>query len=151
LNKLDDGGSKMTLDTRHFGTIEVEEQDIVIFPEGLPGFEDNKRFTLLGKGEVGTTIFWLQSVDDPMIALVVLDPFAIYEDYYVDVDDGEVSVLNITDQKHLLTLCVMVIPEDVKQSRVNLRAPILINLENNIGKQILQRNEDLPIRYFLMQ
>ncbi len=82
---------------------------------------------------------------------MVVDPFAIYQDYYVDVDDEEVSVLQIQDQQQLLTLCVMVIPEDVKQSRVNLRAPILINLQTSLGKQILQRNEELPIRYFLMQ
>jgi flagellar assembly factor FliW len=40
----------MTLETRHFGTIEVDDQDVVIFPEGLPGFDGSKRFTLLGKG-----------------------------------------------------------------------------------------------------
>lgn len=141
----------MTLETRHFGTIEVEDQDVVVFPEGLPGFDGSKRFTLLGKGDLDTSIFWLQSVDEPEIALVVVDPFAIYEDYYVDVDDEEVAVLQIQDQQHILTLCVMVIPEDVKQSRVNLRAPILINLQTSLGKQILQRNEELPIRYFLMQ
>lgn len=141
----------ISLDTKHFGPITVDDGDIVIFPEGIPGFEDGKKYTLLGKDEDAVPFFWLQSLDDKDFALVVIDPFAVYEDYSVDVDDDEITVLGVRDPERILTLCVVVIPEDMKQMRANLKAPILINLENNIGKQIVQHNEALPIRYFLLQ
>jgi len=140
----------ISLDTRHFGMIQVDEGDVIVFPEGIPGVEGSKRFTLLGTDKVGTSFFWLQSIERPDIALVVLDPFAVYENYSVDVADEELAVLKIRDTERILTLCVVVIPEDIKQIRTNLKAPILINLENNLGKQVMQHNDALPIRYFLL-
>ncbi len=141
----------ISLDTKHFGTIQVDEKEVLFFPEGIPGIEESKKFTLLGKNEGKTPFFWLQSIDLPEIALVVMDPFAVYEDYSVDVDDEDLSLLNIHNPERILTLCVVVIPEDKKQMRANMKAPILINLDNNTGKQVMQRNDALPVRYFLLQ
>ncbi len=139
------------LDTRHFGPIEVADADVVTFPNGIPGVEGSMRFTLLGRGKDSAPFFWLQSLDQPETALVVIDPFAIYDGYSVDVDDEEIAELGIRDPERILTLCVVVIPEDIKQMRANLKAPILINLENNVGKQVMQHNDALPIRFFLIQ
>ena len=141
----------ISIDTKHFGPIQIEEHDVVIFPEGIPGFEGSRRFTLLGKNDGAAPFFWLQSLDQPDVSLVVMDPFAIYDQYSVEVADEELNVLAINDPERIMTLCVVVIPEDVKQIRANLKAPILINLENNIGKQVMQHNDALPIRYFLLQ
>ena len=141
----------ISIDTKHFGPIQIEEHDDVIFPEVIPGFEESKRFTLLGKNDGSAPFFWLQSLDHPDVSLVVMDPFAIYDQYSVEVADEELEVLAIKDPERIMTLCVVVIPEDVKQMRANLKAPILINLENNVGKQVMQHNDALPIRYFLLQ
>lgn len=140
-----------TLMTKHFGEIQVDDRDVLVFPDGLPGFEEHTQFTLLGKEEAPTPFFWLQSMENMDLALVVVDPFSIYEDYTVDVADEEIEVLQISDPDHVMTLCVVVIPEDVKQMRANLKAPLLINLLNNVGKQVMQQNDSLPIRYFLLQ
>lgn len=139
------------LDTKQFGVIQVDERDVIDFPEGLPGFEACHKFTLLGREEGSNPFFWLQGVDMPNVSMVVMDPFAIYDDYSVDVADEELATLGIRDPERILTLCVVVIPEDVKQMRANLKAPILVNLENNIGKQVMQHNDALPIRFFLLQ
>lgn len=140
-----------SLETRHFGIIEVDEKDVLSFPEGMPGFESCKQYTLLGREGGVTPFFWLQGIDQPEIALVVVDPFSIYEEYSIDVDDAEVEILEIDDAKNILILCVVVVPDDIKGMRANLRAPLLINLKNNVGKQVLQNRDDLPMRYLILQ
>lgn len=140
----------MQLQTRLFGTIEIDANDTLYFPCGIPGFENVKKFVLLGKQEVGTHFFWLQGIDDPNLAFVVTDPFYIHPDYYVDVDDEEIEELDIKDTECVLTISIVTIPEKIENMTVNLRAPILINLQNKTGKQVVMKNDNFPVRYHVM-
>ena len=72
----------MQLQTKHFGIIDVDEKDALHFPSGIPGFENVKEYILLGKQENENPFFWLQSLDNPQLAFVVVDPFYINDDYY---------------------------------------------------------------------
>ena len=139
----------MQLDTAHFGKIEINEEDFIYFPEGIPGFENSKRYALIGNDTGEAIFFWLQSVDMPELCFVVTDPFMVYDGYGVDVDDEDVELLKITDANKVLSLTIVIIPEDINEIRVNLKAPILINMEKKLGKQIIQKNDNLPIRYYL--
>ena len=139
----------MLLKTVHFGEIEINEEDVIIFPEGIPGFEDSKKYVLIGNESNEAVFFWLQSVDIPELCFVVTDPFMIYDGYGADVEDDDIELLGITDPNRVLTLTIVVIPENINEIRVNLKAPIIINMEKKLGKQIIQKNDDLPIRYYL--
>ncbi len=140
----------MQLQTRHFGEIIVNENDIIYFPSGLPGFENVRKYTLLGRGETDALFFWLQGIDDPNLAFVVTDPFSINPEYFVDVDDSETEELQIREAEDVLTLAIVTVPENVKNTTVNLKAPVLINLQNNRGKQIIMKNETFPVKYYIM-
>ena len=139
----------MYIETEYFGRIEISDDDIMTFPEGIPGFEELKRFTLLSIGEDFVNFFLLQSVDRPEISFIVTDPFVIYNGYEVHIEDDDLELLGITSPDTVLTLAIAVIPEDPKDIRVNLKAPVIINVDKQLGKQILQQNESLPIRYYL--
>ncbi len=141
----------MKLKTTHFGIIDVNEEELIDFPEGLPGFENAKKYALIGHDVGESPFFWLQSTDDPELCFVVTDPFLVYDNYGVDVSDDDVKFLQITDANKVITLAITVIPEDVKKTRVNLKAPILINTGKKLGKQVIQKDDTLPIRYFLFQ
>ena len=93
--------------------------------------------------------FWLQSIDRPEVCFVVTDPFVIYNGYEVKIEDDDLELLGIASPKTVLTLVIVVIPENPEDIRVNLKAPVVINIERNLGKQVLQQDESLPIRYFL--
>lgn len=140
----------MQLNTKHFGIIEVDEKETLYFPSGIPGFEDVKKYVLLGKQETESPFFWLQSVDNPDLAFVVTDPFYIKEDYYVNVDDEEIKEIDIKDSEDVLTLAIVTIPEDIKNMRVNLKAPVLINMKNNMGKQVIMKDDTFPVKYYIM-
>lgn len=139
----------MQLETVHFGIIEIDEKEFIYFPEGIPGFETSKKYVLIGNDGEETVFFWLQSVDMPDLCFVVTDPFMVYDGYGVDVDDDDVALLKITDANKVLSLAIVIIPEDINEIRVNLKAPILINVDKKLGKQVIQKNDDLPIRYYL--
>ena len=139
----------MQLDTAHFGIIEIDEEDFIYFPEGIPGFENSKKYALIGNDAGEAVFFWLQSVDTPELCFVVTDPFMVYDGYGVDVEDEDVELLKITDANKVLSLTIVIIPEDINEIRVNLKAPILINMDKKLGKQIIQKNDNLPIRFYL--
>ena len=139
----------MQLNTKHFGVIEIDEKEILYFPSGIPGFENVKKFTLLGRQENEAPFFWLQGVDDPALAFVVTDPFAINDDYFVDADDDEIKIIEAKDPERILTLAIVTIPEDITKISVNLKAPILINMDNNKGMQVIMKNETFPVKYYI--
>ncbi|UZQ85473.1 flagellar assembly protein FliW [Thermoclostridium stercorarium] len=140
----------MQLNTKHFGVIEVDEKEILYFPSGIPGFENVRKFVLLERQEADSPFFWLQCVDKPDLAFVVTDPFYIKEDYYVDVDDEEIAEIEINDPENVLTLAIVTIPEDIRFMTVNLKAPVLINMKNNMGKQVIMKNDTFPVRYYIL-
>ncbi len=140
----------LQIQTRNFGTLSIDESEVVRFEQGILGFEDVHEYVLLGDPDQ-TPYFWMQSVDGSDISMIVTDPFALYPDYAVNLDDPEVASLEIANPDRVLTLCVVVIPRDIRQMRANLRAPLIINLENNKGMQAVQDNNDLPLQFFLMQ
>jgi len=140
----------MQLQTKNFGEITVNENDVLVFPAGLPGFEHVKKFTLLGRQGTDSLFFWLQSIDEPNLAFVVTDPFTVNPEYFVDVDDSETEELQIREVEDVLTLAIVTVPENVKNTTINLKAPVLINLQNNRGKQIIMKNETFPVKYYIM-
>lgn len=139
----------MQVETAHFGVIEINDADFIYFPLGIPGFENSKKYALIGNDAGESVFFWLQSIDMPELCFVVTDPFMIYDGYGVDVEDEDVALLKITDANKILTLTIVIIPENINEIRVNLKAPILINLEKKLGKQIIQQDDNLPVRYYL--
>jgi flagellar assembly factor FliW len=144
------GGYTMELTTKHFGLIEIDEKGIISFPEGIPGFEDVKKFVLLGNASQDNPFQWLQSVDKPDLAFIIIDPKVFRPDYIVDVDDNKVEILEINHIEKVLVYAIVVIPEDVRKMTANLAAPVLINTMNNLGKQVTLEKGNYMIRHYIL-
>lgn len=142
----------MKLNTKHFGSIEVNESEIICFPEGILGFENVKNYILLEKVEEEESPFkWLQGVEDTNLAFVLIDPRGIKPDYLVDVGESDVALLDIKDESKVFIYSVVVVPEDISKMTANLKAPVLINTETKKGKQIVLEKGDYPIRYCFLE
>ena len=109
-----------------------------------------KKFALLGRQEADTPFFWLQGVDDPNLAFVVTDPFSKICDYHIDVDVDKITELQVKDTERVLTLAIVTIPENIRNMTANLKAPLLINMRNKLGKQIIMKNDTFPVKYYIM-
>lgn len=140
---------KSKVQSRVFGELEVNEENIIFFEDGIPAFENLKKFVIVK--EQDSPFYWLQSVEDKDIAFVIINPFEIKPDYEFDISDEVLKKLEIQSESDVAVFCIVVIPEDVKQTRVNLKAPIVINVNKRKGMQYLLDDERYPIRYYLFE
>ena len=134
----------MKIKTTRFGTISIEEEKIISMPFGMLGFPDVRRFVMLQHKE-DSPFFWYQSVDDPMLAFVIMSPFLFKPDYNVDVENGlkEMSWNEKEKQNNLELYVVVNIPKGVPDKMTaNLIGPILIN--NKIQQAVQMVISDSP-------
>ncbi|NMB25630.1 MAG: flagellar assembly protein FliW [Firmicutes bacterium] len=134
----------MRVVTSRFGELEVQESDIITFPRGILGFESIKRYILLGDGE---PFGFLQSLDEPDLTFVVIDPRVLVHDYRVDVPRVEAEEIGIRGQEETAILAIVTIPEDPDKMTANLQAPLLINCVNRQAKQLVLGEGDYNIRH----
>ncbi len=141
----------MELETTRFGTIKVEEDDIITFPEGLVGLSRYKRFVLIPHG--GDSPFcWLQSVDEPSFALFVIDPWFFRPDYEVVLSDSEAERLQMTeDTLKAVFVTVTIPPGQPELMTANLLAPLVLNLSTRRGRQVILDDERYQTRHPILE
>lgn len=140
----------MKLNTTRFGEITIEEDKIIIFVKPILGFQDYKRFIILPAGSE-CPIYWLQSVDDGKLAFLMVDPFYILPSYKVTFNKEDLSDLEAENPEEIKIYTLLVIPQDPKQIRTNLRAPIVVNTKKNLAKQMILDKTEYPVQWFLCQ
>jgi len=145
----------MKLSTSRFGEISIEDTDVITFPEGIPGFEHTRQYVLVphkASEKKRSPFRWLQSIEEPGLALPVINPWAVRADYAPTVSGSiikQLGVASIRDQAQFLA--VVTIPaNNPGGTTVNLLAPILINRESKRAKQVIIQNENYSIRTPLM-
>jgi flagellar assembly factor FliW len=135
----------MRLNTVRFGEIDIADEKIIKFPEGIPGLENLTRYALISNEET-EPFKWFQAMDNPEIALVVIDPNILFPKYYVNLSPEIVEELKLDEGDDTLILTVAVVPRDFKQMTTNLVSPIVINASKNLGKQIIMQTSEYQIR-----
>jgi flagellar assembly factor FliW len=140
----------MKVQTKWFGDMEISEDKIFTFEKGIIGFEDFKSFTIVFDAEKGdtTSIYWLQSTEEAALAIPMIDPRNVREDYDPIVEDELVNTLgqNIQDAQ-LEVFTTITVPEDLKKMTCNLKAPIILNTDTMRGIQVIADNEDYLVRF----
>ncbi len=126
----------MKIETRDFGTMEISEEQILEFPNGIYAFEEAKRFALI-ELEKGHYPAWLQCIDDIRPCFIVFDPWLICKDYEITLNSGEKAMLEVNEKTNLQVLCIARVPEDYKETTVNLKSPIVINMDTKKAVQVI--------------
>lgn len=139
----------MLIQTKYFGEIDLAEEKIVTLERGLFGFEEFKKYTILYDCEKknGANISWFQSVDEPTLALPVINPLLVKEDYNPVVEDELLSGMGEVTEENLVILLTMTVPSDIREMSVNLKAPIIINADTRKGAQLIVENQDYEVKY----
>lgn len=142
----------MLIKTKNFGEREIDEDKIITFEDGIPGFYKNKRFiTFTESEEEICLIWWLQSVDDGDLAFPLLNTFAVIENYNPEVDESLLEKLGKFEPSDLIVCNILVVPEDMMNMTTNLKAPIIINSKTRKGMQIIVNNSEYEIRHNVYQ
>lgn len=139
----------MLVKTKHFGEIDLAEEKILTFENGIMGFEDCKRYTILfdSSAEKPAAISWLQSLDEAGLALPIVNPLLVKEDYDPTVEDELLSGLGELTEENLVIFVTLTVPSDITKMTSNLRAPIIINADTRKGCQIVVDNPNYPVKY----
>ena len=125
------------INTLRFGELEIEEQDVVRFADGIPAFEDEHEFVVLPYEE-GTPYMFLQSMMTPELAFLMTDPFVFFPDYSFELDDENMDKLEIKTMDDVLVCTLISIPRSgVADMTTNLLAPVVINRHTMQAKQIV--------------
>ena len=141
----------MLINTKFLGEVEIKESEIVSFNQGLPGFPEYKKFILLSL-DADLPLALLQSTEEATIGFVVAFPFAFKQDYAFDLSEEDKEDLHIEKEEEVLTYSIVTLQETFVDSTINLLAPVIINTNKKLGKQIvLQDSKAYPLRFPIKQ
>lgn len=135
----------MKIRTSRFGEIDIAEEKILHFEEGIPPFEDFKSYALI-TSEDTEPFLWLQAVNEPDLAFAVINPFRLFPDYAPTVPEYALESIGHPPDEDILVLSMAVIPQDVSSMTTNLVSPLLINAKTNIGRQVIMDNSPYLVK-----
>jgi flagellar assembly factor FliW len=126
----------VTVHSPRFGQIEYAPSDVMVFPWAIPGFDGMHQWLILSL-ESQPGYVWIQSLDDPAIALPAADPWMLFEGYDPKLPSYAFLGLEITDPEDFTLLCVVVVKPGAQEMTMNLMAPIVVNLRTNRARQVV--------------
>lgn len=138
--------------TKYFGDVSFSKDEIITFDQGMFGFEEYKQFIIINFEKDKDVMINLQSTEDENISFVLMNPFYLREDYQAELLEQEAEALDIDeDTKGVLYYVVCVVKDEIKNSTVNLKSPIVINPESKKGIQILLDNSKYGFKHPLSE
>ena len=140
-----DGDREITVELPRFGACTYRESEVLSFPWGLPGFASLHRFLALSL-EGQEKFIWLQSLDDPSIALPTGDPWLIFPDYEPKLPPYATGSLDLQLPEDFVTLCVVVVSPGAAEMTMNLLAPIIVNIRTKVGRQVALETGGYSVR-----
>ncbi|AHV99349.1 flagellar assembly protein FliW [Paenibacillus sabinae] len=123
----------MIIETAALGSLDIQEEKIYCFPKGIPGFEQETEFAIIDLQE--GPFSYLQSLKTANLSFLLTDPFAFYPQYEFELPDTEAEELEITDMVDVRA--IVTIRDTVEESTLNLLAPVVLNPEKRLGKQVV--------------
>lgn len=139
----------MLVQTKHFGEIDLSEDKVITLENGLMGFEECTKYTILydSEAEERPGISWFQSLEEPGLALPVINPFLVKPDYNPIVEDEVLKPIGELSEENLAIFLIMTVPSEPEKVTANLKAPIIINADTRRGLQIIVENKDYEVKY----
>ena len=138
----------MKIETTRFGEIDIEEERVITMPTGMLGFSGKSRYAIIDHAEE-SPFSWLQSIDDPALAFVIIDPLLVKPDYQISVHPSEISEIEIEDPSKALFLAIVNIAKNYSLITVNLLGPIVINGEKRLAKQLVLNNTAYSTKHII--
>lgn len=141
----------MKLQTKYFGQIDYEAEDVVTFPVGLFGFEEEHEFLLLPFEGGAGSLLCFQSVQTPALAFVAMDPFSLLPDYAPVLQPQELKELGVKDSQELGFYVLCVVKKPVSDSTVNLKCPVAIHPDTRVARQVILEADAYEMRHPLAE
>jgi flagellar assembly factor FliW len=139
----------MLINTVRFGEIEIQDTEIISFPQGIPGFEQLHQFVII-KPNLELPFSFLQSMEDGDVAFIIASPFVFYPGYEFEISEDTKQELAINEEADVLVWNIVSIREGLEDATINLLAPVIINNRDLLGKQIILQGTDYRVKHMLI-
>lgn len=133
------------INTTRFGTVTFTADYVIRFRDGIVGFPDLKNYVLVESPQM-PLVLWLQSTEDSAVAFPLIEPELVRKNYGYAMNHADQAMIAVAPESKLKTFLIMTIPADVEQMTVNLRAPVVLNLTESCGGQIILQDKALGLR-----
>lgn len=141
----------MIINTKHFGELQIPEENIITFQHGIPGFTEYTQYVIINDEDEDSPFCWLQSVEESELAFALVNPFLAHDNYKPNFPDGEIAKLGQGEEGTYSILSIVIVPEDIEKMTANLRAPIVINLKTRKAMQVILDGDEYPVKYYLFE
>ena len=131
------------LQSKYFGEVEYVDKDVIRFPAGIFGFEEEKGFLLLPFEGSGGGMLCLQSVQTPALAFVALDPFSLFPDYEPELEPADLRPFGVKEAGELGFYVLCAVKNPVSNSTVNLKCPLVIHPETRQARQVIMERYEM--------
>ncbi|WP_338751629.1 flagellar assembly protein FliW [Bacillus sp. FJAT-52991] len=136
----------MIIETKYHGQVEIQEEKIWTFTQGIPGFAEEKQFILLALPD-NDVFFILQSTNTPNLGFVVTSPFAFFPDYEFQLDEVAIDALRLDQAEEAAIYTILTVQDPFEKTTANLQAPIVVNTKNNKAKQTILNDSRYETRH----
>ncbi|WP_019534897.1 flagellar assembly protein FliW [Paenibacillus ginsengihumi] len=140
----------MMVQSRVLGPINVEEEQVIFFPEGIPGFESYKKYVIVPLNEE-LPFAYLQSVEEGNLHFVIADPFAIFPDYELELSKEDQELLEIESEREVSVWVVCTVHDRLEEATLNLLAPLILNSRNRFAKQAILHHSGYSTKHKLVE
>ncbi|MBF0510048.1 MAG: flagellar assembly protein FliW [Deltaproteobacteria bacterium] len=132
--------------TVRFGEIQNSPQQIIRMDRGVLGFEKRKLYTIIERPE-DFPFKWLQSLNDPGLAFVIMDPLLFKPDYRIQISSAEAEIIKADDISKCIVFVIISVPTDPSQMTANLLGPIILNTEKRLATQVVLSDQEYSTRH----
>jgi flagellar assembly factor FliW len=139
----------MKIETKFFGPKEVDPKEFINFNHGLPGFENTHQYIILEYGE-DSPFLVMQSIETPGLAFLIIGLDQLVPDYSIEINDEVVAELRIKQPEDVIIYAIINVPGELSKATVNLAAPVVINGQTKLGKQIILNNPAYSLKHPLI-
>jgi flagellar assembly factor FliW len=140
----------MEINTKYHGIIEYNEDEVITFKKGIPGFQSLSRFIMFPLKE-NEEFNILHSVEDENVGFIVISPFIVEKDYEIKLSERIIDELKIADTTQVMIVNTVTLHSEIKECTTNLQAPIIINTTHRLGEQIIIDNGKYNIKHPLFK
>mgnify|MGYP003584478220 CR=1 FL=1 len=141
----------MNVFTSRFGDIEINKEEIIVFPNGVLGFEEMKKYIIL-KMDEDNPLMWLQSLEEPALAFVIINPYEFRDEYEVELNEDDVKLLKIDKPEDVKLYSIVVVPHgEPAKMTANLQGPVVINSLTRLGKQVVLKNSKYSVKHYILE
>jgi flagellar assembly factor FliW len=128
--------------TRYFGRVEYQQNSVLVFPAGIPAFEEEKSFLAI-RQPLNEPLVFLQSLSNRNLCFVTLPVGSACPNFQLSIPAEDLDALDLaTDRQPVMgreVLCLTIISlEENEPPTANLLAPIVVNLKTQRGRQVIQ-------------